>query len=222
MRTSFLLVLLTLGFVTLLHAQPKNYMIKNNFMLGGGITYFDMISDNFETKKGNGWLISTGIGAYLPHKWYDISYNIQLMQNKFEVSGRVSDDVTGNEMVEYKMFAAQAGLVFHINIIGANLSLDLGPQLHYNGELEITDGVKENYFINGYESLMASEITDINKFNINGMAGVTAGFGRFKVRAQYIYGLLNSLDKLNKKAIEGAGEFKGNPIMFTAAAFISF
>ena len=44
----------------------------------------------------------------------------------------------------------------------------------------------------------------------------------FKVRAQYIYGLLNSLDKLNGNSIEGAGDFKGNPNYITLAAFLAF
>ena len=221
-RSLYLLVLVTLCFVTIIQAQPKNYEIKNSFMIGGGLTYFDMITDNFETERGNGWMISAGIGAYLPNKWYDISYNIQVIQNTFEISGRVSDDVAGNDPIEYDIFAAQAGLVFHINIIGENLTFDLGPQLQYNSDLEVSNNETESYFINGFETLQASDILDINNFNINGMAGITAGFGNFKVRAQYIYGLLNSLKKLNDIESAGGADFKGNPSYLTFAAFIAF
>lgn len=187
-------------------------------MIGGGITYFDMISDNFETRQGTGFLVSAGIGAPLPHKWYDISYNIQLLKNNFDIDGRISDDVAGNEWIEYEMFAVQAGLVFHINIIGSYLTLDLGPQLAYNSDLEVGQSDKENYFLNDYESLMAKDITDINNFNINGMAGVSAGFGRLKLRAQYIYGALNSLNNLND--LGQGNDFKGNPNFITLAAFL--
>ena len=223
-RTYILLVALTIGFVTISHSQPKNYEIKNGFNFGGGITFLDIITDNFETKQGNGWLISAGIGAALPNKWYDISYNIQLLENNLEISGRMTDDVAGEEMIEYKMFAAQAGLVFSVNVISSYLTVDLGPQLQYNGELELTNDTQESYFINGYDNLGATDISDISRFNINGMAGVTAGFGSFKIRGQYIYGLLNSLDKLNDQNLDvgNAPKFEGHTSILTLAAFFVF
>ena len=221
-RSPLLLVVFILGIVTCLQAQPKNYVIKNRYKIGGGITYFDMITDNFEAERGNGWMISAGIGAYLPNKWYDVSYNIQILQNTFEISGRVSDDVTGNDPIEYDIFAVQAGLVFHINILSNNLTFDLGPQLQYNSDLEVSNSETESYFINDYEMLQATDILDINNFNLNGMAGLTAGFGNFKVRAQYIYSVLNSFNKLNDLDSAGNTDFKGNPSYLTLAAFIAF
>lgn len=189
-------------------------------MVGGGITYFDMITDNFETQQNTGFIVSAGIGAPLPHKWYDVSYNFQILKNKFDIDGRVSDDVTGNEWIEYEMFGVQAGLVFHINIIGSYLTLDVGPQLAYNSDLEVRDSEKENYFLNNYEMLQAKDIIDVNNFNVNGMAGVSAGFGPLKLRAQYIYGVLNTFDKLNDLG-EG-NDFKGNPSYITFTAFLLF
>ena len=219
-RACLLLVLFPLLFVTKSIAQPENYVIKNAFMVGGGLTYFDMITDNFETQKNTGFIVSAGIGAPLPHKWYDVSYNFQILKNKFDIDGRISDDVTGNEWIEYEMFGVQAGLVFHINIIGSYLTLDVGPQLAYNSDLEVRDDVKENYFLNNYEMLQAKDITDVNNFNINGMAGVSAGFGPLKLRAQYIYGVLNTFDKLND--LEEGNDFKGNPNYITFTAFLLF
>lgn len=223
-RTYTLLVACIIGFVTLGFSQPQNYDIKNGFYFGGGVTQFDIDTDNFETKQGTGWLISTGIGAYLPHKWFDISYNIQLSQNQFEMSGRMTDDVAGDELIEYKVFAAQAGLIFHINVIGPYLTIDIGPQLQYNGKLEFTDSSQESYFINGYDALGAMDITDITQFVINGAGGVSAGYGPIKVRAQYIYGLSNSLNKLNGQNLN-TGEtvkFEGHQKMLTFAAFFTF
>lgn len=223
-RTYILLVALTIGFVTISYSQPKNYEIKNGLSLGGGITQFDIISDNFETTKGDGWLVSAGIGAVLPHKWYNISYNMQLSENKIDFSGRMTDDVAGEEMIEYKLFTAQAGLIFHVKLIQSFLTLDLGPQLQYNGGLELSDSTQESYFINGYDALGAMDITDISHFNVNGMAGATAGFGAFKIRAQYIYGVTNMFRKLNDQNLDtgSTGDFKGNQSMITFAAFITF
>ena len=184
----------------------------------------DIITDNFETKQGTGWLIAAGVGAELLHKWYDIGYNIQLSENKIEISGRMTDDIAGEEMIEYKLFAAQAGLVFGVNLIGSYLALDLGPQLQYNSKLELTNDTQEGYFINGYDGLEATDISDINRFNVNGMAGVTATFGRFRIRGQYIYGLMNSFDKLNDKNLVAGStmKFKGNINMMTLSAFFIF
>ena len=178
-KPALLLVAFCLLFVTLSHSQPKNYVIQNIFSVGGGLSSFDISTDNFITKSSNGWFVSAGIGAPLPNKWYDISYNIQLAENKVELSGRVSDDVNGDESLEYKIFTTQVGIVFHVNIIGSTFTLDLGPQLQYNGEMELTDRDMESYFINGFEQLMAADIEDINNFNLNAMGGVTLSFGNF-------------------------------------------
>lgn len=223
-RTYTLLVALTIGFVTLSYTQPKNYDIKNGFYLGGGITQFDITTDNFVTKAGTGWFLSGGIGAYLPHKWYDISYNIQVLQNNFEISGRMTDDVAGDEMVEYKMFTAQTGLIFHVNVVGPYFTIDLGPQLQYNGDLEVSDSSQESYFLNGYDALGAMDIADISHFNVNGLVGATVGYGGIKLRVQYIYGVLNTLEKLNNQNLNvgDGGEFKGNQRTLTFAAFFTF
>ncbi|MBT8266109.1 MAG: hypothetical protein KJP20_06160 [Bacteroidia bacterium] len=223
-RSYILLVALCICFVTKSHSQPRNYEIRNGIMLGGGLTQYDITSENFETKPGNGWFISAGLSGDLPHKWFNISYSMQLSENKVEFSGRMTDDVAGEEAVEYKLFAVQAGLVFHIKLIQSFFTLDLGPQLQYNSGLELTDDTQESYFLNGYDALGVMDITEISNFNINGMAGLTAGYGAFKLRAQYIYGVLNSFEKLNGQNLntDGTTQFKGNQSMFTFGAFITF
>ena len=223
-KSFILLVAISTLFVTVSHAQPRNYEIKNGFYIGGGITQFDIMSDNFETNSSSGFLVSMGIGADLPHKWYNISYNIQIAENKFELSGRMTDDVAGDEALEYKVFTAQLGLVFHVKLIGAYLTLDLGPQLQYNGDLELTDDSQESYFINNYVSLQASDIKEITNFNVNALGGLTASFGAFKLRGQYIYGLTNMLNKLNDQDLTTGNNssFKGNQGMMTLAAFFVF
>lgn len=223
-KSFILLVALSTLFVTVSKAQPRNYEIKNGFYIGGGISQFDLLSDNFQTKSSTGFLVSMGIGADLPHKWYNISYNIQIAENKFDLSGRMSDDVTGNETLEYKVFTAQLGLIMHVKLIGPYLTLDLGPQLQYNGELELTDDAQESYFINNYESLQAIDIKEITNFNVNALGGVTLSFGAFKLRGQYIYGITNMLNKLNDQDLNAGNNasFKGNQSMLTLAAFIVF
>ena len=85
-----LLVAFCIGFVTINYAQRKNYNIKNGFAIGGGLTQFDIITDNFETKSDTGWLIHMSATVDIPHKWYNVSYGMQLSENKMSVNGFAS------------------------------------------------------------------------------------------------------------------------------------
>lgn len=214
-----LLVAITLIFVTNTFAQRPNYDIRNFIGLYGGITQFDITTDNFVTEKQNGWIAGlTGI-VNVEHKWYDVSYGIQFSENNLNISGRMTDNVPGEESIKYKLSAAQLALLMHAKIYRQNLAIDFGPVIQANGFLELKDKSQEEYYINGYDGLKAIDLRDISKFNINAAIGATAGFKHFRVRAQYQYGLTNILNKLNDLNIEGT-KFKGNQsqIIFTAIA----
>ena len=221
-RLPILLVAFILCFVTNISAQA--YVIKNGIAIQGGISQFDISTDNFVTKKGNGFIGGMAATVDLPHRWYTVSYGMLLSENNLEISGRMTDDVAGNEMIEYKLMTVQVGFLFHAKLLGDNLTIDAGPQLQYNGKLELKDSTTETYYINGYETLMASDITEISQFNANGVIGISAGFGRFKVRAQYGYGLTNIFSKLNNNNLNiGSGEskFKGNQELLTLTVMIT-
>ena len=107
-----LLVVILLLFVTNTFAQRPNYNIRNLIGLHGGITQFDIITDNFTTEKQNGFIAGlTGI-VNVPHKWYDVSYGIQFSQNNLDILGGVTD-VDGDESLEYKLSAVQLALFMH-------------------------------------------------------------------------------------------------------------
>ncbi len=214
-----LLVAITLLFVTNTFAQRPNYDIRNFIGLYGGISQFDITTDNFVTEKQDGWIAGlTGI-VNVEHKWYDVSYGIQFSENNLNISGRMTDNVPGEESIKYKLSAAQLVLLMHAKIYRQNLAIDFGPVIQANGFLELKDKSQEDYYINGYDGLKAIDLRDISKFNINAAIGATAGFKHFRVRAQYQYGLTNILNKLNDLNIEGT-KFKGNQsqIIFTAIA----
>lgn len=212
-----LLVALSMLFVTITHAQHKSYTIRNGFGIGGGVSMFNIKTDNFITNKGNGLTVALAATVDIPNRWYNVSYGMQVSENNLEISGRMTDDVAGNEQIEYKLMTAQLGFLFHGKIIGNHLTIDAGPQLQFNGDLDFKNSEQEKYYINGYDDLLASDISQISKFNINGAVGATAGYGSLRVRAQYIYGFLNIFEKLNKK-LDYESTFKGNPetIMLTA------
>ncbi len=214
-----LLVAILLLFVTNTFAQRPNYDIKNFIGLHGGITQFDIITDNFTTEKQNGFIAGlTGI-VNVPHKWYDVSYGIQFSQNNLNILGGVTD-VDGDESLEYKLSAVQLALFMHAKILRQNLTIDFGPVIQANGFLELKDKAQEEYFVNGFDDLNAIDLRDISKFNINGAIGATAGLKNFRVRAQYQYGLTNMLRKLNDLDVDT--DFKGNQSQVILTAMVLF
>ncbi|WAC01001.1 hypothetical protein N7U66_12485 [Lacinutrix neustonica] len=81
-----LLVALSICFVTISSAQSNKYVIKNGFAIGGGLTQFDIITDNFETTKGEGWIGGMSATVMPPHRPYGVSYGMQLSENSIGVS----------------------------------------------------------------------------------------------------------------------------------------
>lgn len=221
-----ILVAFLIGFVTLSFSQRRgNIKITNGLGLFGGWTQYDIATDNFETKAGNGWVGGLTATVDLPHRWYAVSYNIQLSENNLEISGRELPISTVSEMMDYKLMTVQVAFLFHLKLVKNNITLDAGPMLQYNGELELKNDAQQNYIIDGYTDLTAKDISDISKFNVNGAIGATAGFDHFKIRAQYIYGFTNMLNKLNSQDLNTTPsneKFKGNQQMIALSAMILF
>lgn len=217
-----LLVAFSIIFVTVSYAQ-KSYAIKNGIGLQGGITQFDILTDNFETKSNSGFLGGMSASVDLPHKWYEVSYNIQLSENNIDILAE--KPASGiQEYLEYKMFTAQISFLLHVKLIKDNLTLDLGPMLQYNSELELKDDAKEGYLVTGYSNLFAEDISEISNFNVNGAIGLSAGFNVFQLRAQYVYGFTNILGKLNDQDfnLNDADKFEGNQSLLVLSAIITF
>ncbi|MBT8394794.1 MAG: PorT family protein [Bacteroidia bacterium] len=214
-----LLVAITLLFVTNSFSQRPNYDIENFIGLHGGISQFDIITDNFTTEKKNGFAFGlTGV-VNVEHKWYDVSYGIQFSQNNVNVLGGITD-ADGSESLEYKLSSTQLAIFMHAKLLHQNFTIDFGPVVQANGFLELKDKEQEDYFVNGFEDLKAIDLRDISKFNINGAIGATAGLKHFSLRAQYQYGLTNMLRKLND--LDFDADFKGNQSQLILTAIVLF
>ena len=219
-----LLVAICIAFVTIGYGQHKRYAIKNGIGIQGGITQYDIITDNFVTKKNSGFIGGLAASVDIPHKWYTVSYNISLSENNIDIAAFELGS-SNEEFVEYKLLTAQLSFLFHVKLIENNLTLDLGPMLQYNGDLELKDDSKEGYVISDYDNLLTEDIKDISNFNVNGAVGLSAGFGSFKLRGQYIYGFTNILGNLNNEDLNvgtNDNKFKGNQSMIAFTAIITF
>lgn len=224
-RQSIILVVLLVGFVTISHAQHQRYAIRNGVGLFGGLTKFDIITDNFKTESAQGWIGGLAAVVDLPHKWYTVSYNIQLSQNNVDIFVNSPEAVSNLlEPVEYKLFTTQIAFLFHLKVLQDYITVDLGPMLQYNSNLELKNDGNKDRIISTYNNLTAGDISDISRFNVNGAAGITAGFKGFKIRGQYIYGFTNMFNKLNNGNLDtsgsGGSKFKGHQSMLAFTAMI--
>ncbi|TYB79894.1 hypothetical protein ES674_02815 [Bizionia myxarmorum] len=204
--------------------QPKNYKIVNGIGIYGGLTQYDIVTDNFTTKKDNGWMLGASATVDLPNKWYNMSYTIQLAENHLGIAAKPVL-LSNEEFVDFKILTAQIALLMHVKLIESFLTIDVGPMLQYNGQLELDDKNQENYFIANYTNLQAKDIREISQFNVDGAIGLSAGFSHFRLKAQYIYGFLNTFNKLNDPDLDqtgNPGKFKGNQSMLAFTAMISF
>ena len=91
--------------------------------------------------------------------------------------------------------------------------------------MELNDRSKEGYFITGYDNLLANDVKDVNQFNVNVLAGASAGIGAFRLRAQYSYGITNMFANLNKKNLDTTpndDSFEGHQQMLSFTLMITF
>ncbi|MGB1309118.1 MAG: hypothetical protein ACPG6B_09420 [Oceanihabitans sp.] len=221
-----LLVVCTIGFVTINLAQSNSVPITNGIGVYGGLTQFNIITDNFKTKKGAGWIAGASATVDIPHRWYNMSYSIQLSENIVGIEARPLIGSVTKEFIDYKLFTAQIALLMHVKLVESYLTIDAGPMLQYNSELELEDNKHKNFVINNYNNLLAEDISDISKFNFIGAIGLSGGASHFRLKAQYLYGFTNMLNKLNKNDLDTSGiskeKFKGNQSMLAFTLMISF
>ncbi|WP_298550492.1 hypothetical protein [uncultured Algibacter sp.] len=221
----YLLVALLVCFVTKSFSQNGKYDIVNGIGIFGGLTKVDLTTDNFETTQGDGFMGGMSATVEINHRWYNMSYGLHLSESTISILGRPDASSTSSEFIDYKLFAAQLALMMHVKLAGSYVTLDAGPMLQYNGRLEFKNEAQENYIINNYDNLSATDITGISQFNFNGAVGITAGFKFVKLRAHYIYGFTNTLKKLESENLDTSGgdsRFKGNLSMLVFGAMISF
>jgi len=216
-----------LFFVTVLLATfqlslaQRNFDQSNHIGVAGGITFSDLLTDNFNTEQGTGFIVSFNTrGAFYNN--FDLIYGLNFLQTKVGISASNATDPTilfTEQFVDYAISSAQIKILLSYNIIAKHLSVEAGPLLNVNGKMNIDDERFENFIINGFDQLRAGDIQNISKINAHLTGGITAGLTNIRLSAQYQYGLTNTLNALND--LENVNseniDFKGNSatIIFT-------
>lgn len=221
----FLLVAFILCFVTKSFSQHGRYDIHNGIDITGAITKFNINTDNFVTRQGDGFLFGLAGMVNLSHKWYNISVGLQFSQNTIGILGSSTGSSLDEGFIDYKLLVVQMPLLFHIKPIKNFCTIDLGPVIQYGDGLELKKTSNESYYVAGYDNVLASDITHISQLNINGLIGVSAGYRFVKLKAHYMHGFNNILEKLNSKDLDTTGgnaNFKGNLNMLVLGVMFTF
>ena len=103
------LVVFCIAFVTI-SRQHKRYTIKNGIGLVGGLTQYDITTNNFKTTSGSGFVGGMIATVDIPHKWYTVSYGLQLSQNSIEIEGRTTATTKNIEQLEYDLLGSSTSI----------------------------------------------------------------------------------------------------------------
>lgn len=216
-KTCFFIVIFVIFFQQMF--AQRNYRGYNFFGIQGGVTLFDIKTDNLVTKLQSGFTAGfTTRGAFRNN--FDLIYGISFQSVSVGVEGS-SVLGTDTQNINYTVQGAQINFLGSYNIIVKHLSLEFGPVFNINGKLKLDDDDYNDYVITGYETLLAQDIQDISRFNLHLAGGITAGLEHFRIQAQYQYGVTNMLGKLNDKDLEYT-DFKGNSSTIIVGAEIYF
>lgn len=197
----------------------RSYNGYNFLGIQGGITFFDIQTDDMVTKQKEGFTAGfTTRGAF--RNDFDLVYGISFQSSSVGVEGS-SLLGTDTQNIGYTIQGAQINFLGSYNIVVKHLSIEFGPVFNINGKMKLDKDEYEGYVLTGYNTLTAKDIQEISRFNVRLAAGLTAGLEHFRINAQYQYGVTNMLGKLNDKGLENE-DFKGNSSTIILAAVIYF
>ena len=195
----------------------RNYEGYNFLGIQGGISFFDIQTDDLVTKQEMGFTAGfTTRGAF--RNDFDLIYGLSFQNSSVGVEGSLGGD-THN--ISYTIQGAQINFLGSYNIVVKHLSIEFGPVFSINGKMKLDRDEYEDYILTGYQELTAKDIQDISRFNVRLAAGLTTGLEHFRISAQYQYGLTNILGGLNGNDLEN-DNFKGNSSTIIVSGVIYF
>ncbi len=195
----------------------RNYEGYNLLGIQGGISMFDIQTDDFTTEQKLGFTAGfTTRGAFRNN--FDLIYGLSFMSASIGINGSGG---AGTQNISYTLQGAQLGFLGSYNIVKKHFSLELGPVFGLNGKMKLDQERYADYVLTGYNQLTAKDIQDISRFQVYAAGGFTAGLEHFRISAQYQYGITNMFGKLNSANLE-KDDFEGHSSTVVLAAVIYF
>ena len=215
------IIFVTLAFLFAQQAlSQRNFDHYNRLGLTAGYTLFDISTSDLTTKQSGGFMLGfTTRGAFRNN--FDLIYGLNFLNTKVEVLGRNPISFTDTQYIEYTIPTVQINFLGSYNIIKHHLTLEFGPVLNVNGKMKVDSERYEDYILDGYERLKATDIENISPVSFLVAGGISGGLESFRASVQYQYGVTNMLGKLNDRDLENT-DFKGNSNTIIFALVVYF
>ena len=197
--------------------SQRNYNDYNFLGIQGGVTFFDIQTDDLVTEQQTGFTAGfTTRGAFRNN--FDLIYGLSFQSASVGVEG---SNLLDKQNIGYTIQGAQINFLGSYNIVVKHLSLEFGPIFDVNGKMKLDNDKYEDYILSGYSTITAKDIQEISRFNVRLAGGITAGLEHFRISAQYQYGVTNMLGKLNDRGLENE-DFEGHSSTIVVAGVIYF
>lgn len=197
LKTSLVVTVLVLVFQQ--SFSQRNYEQYNRIGLVAGFTIFDINTSNLVTEPGYGF-----VGGFTTRGSFrgslDLIYGICFTNSSVGIKGSSLSDT---QFIDYQIQAAQITFLGSYNIVRHHLTIEFGPILNVNGKMKLDSDRFNDYILDGYTTLRAQDIQDINRINFRVAGGLTAGLKNLRISGMYQYGVTNMLGRLNDKDFEG-------------------
>lgn len=176
----------------LLASSQYKYRDSNHIGIAAGINQTTLLTSDFNGQALTGWNFGLSMRGNF-YNDFDMVYAIDFSEHNFSIT--TLSELAAVEEVKYKYSGAQISLMLSYKIVENHLSVELGPVLQVNGKLGLNENHKENTIENS--TLKALDIVDVNTFNVNAAAGVSAGIRNLRVILKYQYGINNFFSRVN-------------------------
>lgn len=170
----------------------------NRLGFQGGMTYATILTHDFTYEPQPGFMggLTTRANTF---KKVIVIYGVNFFQ--FNSSMEVLEPSTNQPTeIDFKATGVQLNLFIGHKIFGEHLSIEAGPVLQFNSKWSPEAG-KEDYQLREY-NLLASDIEDVSRINLNVAGNISAGFSGLKIWVQYQYGLTNMYRNLDKAGLK--------------------
>lgn len=167
--------------------------------LQAGVNHFNISTSQLPVQPATSWTAGFTTRASF-YNDFQFIYGINFYDLNVKIDGREEIDATVLEPLAFNMIAVQGNFFGSYKLIGHRLSVEAGPVVQVNGNLDARQDI-EYYYLGTYD-IEAIEYEDVSAFNVNFAVGLSGGFEAVKFWIQYQHGLNNIFKRLQDEGLQ--------------------
>lgn len=172
----------------------------NRLGLQAGANYFNIVTNDLQVLPKVSWTAGFTTRASF-YNDFQFVYGINFYDFKLDIEGREKIEQSSPiQSIEYSMIGVQGNFFASYKLIDHYLSVEAGPIVQVNGNLEARQD-KELWYVGNY-NLNAIDIEKVSPVNVNFAIGVSGGLETAKFWLQYQYGLNNLFKGLEDEGLK--------------------